>query len=282
LSAHEPGSVSTWRAEGRLVIRRILVALDGSPGGEAAITLALEWARRFEAELLGLGVLDEPAIQGSEAIPRLAEAHGQIRTLLQAFDRRCGEARVRATSVEGIGQPHEQIVLEAQGCDIVMLGREASFHFETPERPDRTLSQVLRSSPRPVVVIPPDPQGGEGVLVAYGGGREIARTLHAVTLLGLAGNEAIELLAVATDRAEAEDRLRRAGALLTAHGVRTSLHAVASEHPAAEVILDEVRRRRPRLLVMGAHGQHPVRDLFFTSVTRAVMKKAPVPVVAGA
>ena len=32
------------------------------------------------------------------------------------------------------------------------------------------------------------------------------------------------------------------------------------------------------ILVMGAHGHHPLRDLFFTSVTRAVLQAAPVPV----
>jgi nucleotide-binding universal stress UspA family protein len=33
---------------------------------------------------------------------------------------------------------------------------------------------------------------------------------------------------------------------------------------------------------MGAHGHHAVRNLFFTSVTRAVLRDAPVPVFVGA
>jgi nucleotide-binding universal stress UspA family protein len=33
---------------------------------------------------------------------------------------------------------------------------------------------------------------------------------------------------------------------------------------------------------MGSHGHHPVRDLFFTSVTRAVLKEIAVPVLVGA
>jgi nucleotide-binding universal stress UspA family protein len=60
------------------------------------------------------------------------------------------------------------------------------------------------------------------------------------------------------------------------------LHPVASDAPPAGVILEEVRRRQPRLLVMGAPGHHPVRDLFVTSVTRAVMQETTVPVFAGA
>jgi nucleotide-binding universal stress UspA family protein len=57
---------------------------------------------------------------------------------------------------------------------------------------------------------------------------------------------------------------------------------VGSDAAPAALILDEVRRRRPRLLVMGAQGHHPVRDLFFTSVTRSVLRDAPVPVFVGA
>jgi nucleotide-binding universal stress UspA family protein len=64
--------------------------------------------------------------------------------------------------------------------------------------------------------------------------------------------------------------------------VRVSLRAVPSHAAPAEVILHEVRQRRPRLLVMGRPSHHPVRELFFTSVTRAVLKEIAVPVFAGA
>jgi nucleotide-binding universal stress UspA family protein len=39
------------------MLRAILVVLDGSPWSEAATTLALDWAARFDARLIGLGVL---------------------------------------------------------------------------------------------------------------------------------------------------------------------------------------------------------------------------------
>ena len=32
---------------------------------------------------------------------------------------------------------------------------------------------------------------------------------------------------------------------------------------------------------MGAHGRHPLRDLFGTSVTRAVLRACPVPAFVG-
>jgi nucleotide-binding universal stress UspA family protein len=277
------------------VIRRILVAMDGSAHGDAAAALAIEWAARHGARLLGLGVLDEPAIAGPEPVPlggtaykrhrdevRLAEAHRHIVELLVAFRGRCDGAGVPCEVVEDVGRPHEQIVREAEGCDLVVLGRQANFHHETGSQRDETLGQVLRQSPRPVVVVPREPAPGEGVLVAYGTGREVARTLHTFTLLGLAGDETVDLLAIDSEYAEAERRLQRPRELLAAHGVRARLQPAAVTGGPAEAILGEVHRLRPRLLVMGAHGHHPIRDLFFTSVTRAVLERSPVPVLAGA
>jgi nucleotide-binding universal stress UspA family protein len=269
--------------------------MDGSSHGEAAAALGIDWALRFGSDLVGLGILDEPSITGPEPVPlggmaykrerddiRLADAHCRILEVLARFDARCHEAGVRCAVVEEIGTPHEQIALEAEACDAVVLGRQTYFHFETQDRPDETLGHVLRLSPRPVVIVPRDPVPGAGVLVAYSGGREIARTLQTFTLLGLAGDETLDLLAVHADGAEAERRLRRPAEYLAAHGVRAVLDAVASDAAPAEVILETARRRRPRLLVMGAHGHHPVRDLFITSATRAVMEETPVPVFTGA
>jgi nucleotide-binding universal stress UspA family protein len=277
------------------VIRRALVAMDGSPHGQAAATLAIDWARRFGAELVGLGILDKPAITSPEPVSfggtafkrhrdeaRLADAHRRVVQLLEEFHQRCDSAQVRCSIMEDIGAPHEQIVSEASGCDVVVLGRETHFQFETQDSPDATLSKVLRESPRPVVVVPREPASGNGVLVAYGSGREVARTLQTFTLLGLASDEPVCLVAIDADVARAETRLQSAAQYLAAHGVRATLAPVASRGAPATLLLNEVRRRQPRLVVMGAHGHHAVRNLFFTSVTRAVLRDAPVPVFVGA
>jgi nucleotide-binding universal stress UspA family protein len=277
------------------MMRRLLVAMDGSPHGEAAGALAIDWAHRFGADLVVLGVLDEPAITGPEPVPmgamgykverddmRLAEAHLRIHDFLGAFRRRCEVAHVPCAVIEDIGTPHEQIVLQAARCDVVVLGKESHFRFETDDNPDTTLLSVLTRSPRPVIVVPRQPADGEGVLVAYGTGREEVRTLQTFTLLGLAAGETVDVLAIDSDRAEAELRARLAGDYLAAHDVRHRLVPLATDAEPADVIVEEVRHRRPRLLVMGAPGYHPLRDLLFGSVTRVVLKETSVPVFAGA
>ena len=276
------------------MLRRVLVAMDGSPNAVAAARLAVDWARRFKAELIGLGIVDKPSITrpepvsfGGTAYKRqrdealLTDEHRRVVRLLDEFQRRCDAEGVTCTVVEDIGAPYEQIVAEAAGVDTVVLGRETQFEFDTKEDPDATLGKVLRETPRPVVVVPRDPAAGKGVLVAYGSGREVVRTLQTFALLGLAADEPVHVLAIDADGVRAEVRLRPAKQYLAIHGIRAILSPVASSDGPAGLILEEIRRRRPRLVVMGAHGHHPVRDLFFTSVTRAVIRDAPVPVFVG-
>jgi nucleotide-binding universal stress UspA family protein len=277
------------------MMQSALVALDGSPYSTTATALALDWAARFGARLLGVGVVDEPSIHGPEAVPlgagaykkardeaRMAAAHRRVLEFLADFRELSKAAGVRADVLEDVGEPADQILREAQRCDVVVLGRETRFRSETPDRPDTTLGLVLRHSPRPVVVVPRDLPDGQGVVVAYGGGRESARSPQTFLLLGLAAGEEIEVLSINRDGAEAEAVAHLAGDLLAAHGARYRLHPIASKVDPAQVLLQHVRNQRPRVLVMGAHGHHPVRDLFATSVTRAVLRECPVPVFIGA
>jgi nucleotide-binding universal stress UspA family protein len=283
--------MATMRGQG---LRSILVALDGSPWSEAAIALALDWSSQFDTRLVGLGVVDEPSIDRGEPVPMgaygfkkhrdealLADAHRRVLGLLEHF-----RARVQATGrpavvLEDIGDPAERILREAQRCDVVILGRETHFHFETQDRPDMTLAQVLRVSPRPVVIVPRELPRGGPVVMAYGGGREAARTLQTFQSLGIAADDEIHIVTVHRERAEAEELAALAGEFLTAHDTPHRLWPIVSEAAPAEVLLEEIRLRRPRLVVMGTHAYHPLRDFFASSVTRAVLRACPAPVFVG-
>jgi nucleotide-binding universal stress UspA family protein len=277
------------------MLQSVLLALDGSVYSETAASLAIEWALRYGARLVALGVVDAPAIQRAEPVPlgaaaykrardeaRLADAHRRVVEFLTDFRARSQASGVTTEVLEGINDPAVSILREAQRCDVVILARETHFHFETQDRPDQTLAQVLRDSPRPVVVVPRELPEGQGVIIAYGGGREAARTLQTFHLLGLAAGEAVEVVSIHRDAAMAEELAAQGGEYLAAHGAAHRARAIVSAAPPAQVLLEEIRRTQPRLLVMGAHGHHPMRDLFSTSVTRAVLRACPVPAFVGA
>jgi nucleotide-binding universal stress UspA family protein len=110
----------------------------------------------------------------------------------------------------------------------------------------------------------------------------VARTLQTFQLLGLAAGETVHLISVQREGWEAGALAELAGNFLAAHGTTYNVHHLASKADPADVLLEQVQRLRPRLVVMGAQGYHPLRNLFATSVTCAVLSACPVPVLIGA
>jgi nucleotide-binding universal stress UspA family protein len=276
------------------MMRTILIALDGSPYSVNAATLAIEWATRFGARLLGLAILDKPSITAPTPIPlgasafkkeldesRLADAQEQVLSFLSKFQQQCSAAQVQADIFEDVGDATKCILKHAHRCDLIVLGYETHFHFETQSAPDTVRAKVLRRSPRPIVVVPRELPEGKGIVVAYGGGREVARTLQMLQLLGLAAGEVVHLVSVQRGDRAIEASAEFAAEYLQSHGTECYLHVVESNDQPAEILLEQVRVLRPRLMVMGAHAHHPLRDLFSTSVTRAVLRGSPVPVMIG-
>jgi nucleotide-binding universal stress UspA family protein len=276
------------------MLRTVLVALDESPFTETATKLAIEWGTRFGARLLGLGILDKPSITAPEPVPlgasafkkeldeaRLADAQEHVVRFLSTFQERCSAAGVAADVFEDVGDATRSILKHAHRCDVIVLGYETHFHFETQHAPDTVRAKVLRRSPRPIAVVPRELAEGSGVVVAYGGGREVTRTLQTFQLLGLDCGETIHLVTVSHEEDQGASPAEYAAEFLESHGARCKLHVVKTDLQPAEALLEQIRILQPRLVVMGAHAHHPLRDLFATSVTRAVLRACPVPVLVG-
>jgi nucleotide-binding universal stress UspA family protein len=273
------------------MMRGILLGLDGSAYGEAAVELGVRWAKRFNALLVGLAVVDEPTIRRPEPVPLgagafkqhrdetlMADARRRVRELLGRFSVRCAQESVSAKVLEDTGVPHEQILLEAQRYDAILLGKQTYFHFQTQTGPCETLTKVLRSAPRPVVTVPEQPGEGKSIVVAYDGSLQAARALQAFEASGLHALGEVHVAAVDPVRVEAAVRADRARDFLERHGVRVRPLAIESSASPGEVLLEQVRKLDAGLLVMGAYGRAKIVEFFLGSVTRTILKEASVPV----
>ncbi|MBX6312971.1 MAG: universal stress protein [Isosphaeraceae bacterium] len=272
------------------MLRSILVGLDGTPDGEAAVELGLRWAQRFEAALVGIGVVDEPGIHGAEEFlvgqaffnrlnrELLAEIRQRLGEAARRFLQRCGEVGVAGRSVEETGAPDAQIVLEAQRHDLILLGQRTQFRFGREDGTDDTLTRVVSASPRPVVMVPGAVPEGEAVIVAYDGSLQAARALYAFEASGLGQGQTVHIISVDPDAGVAAGLAERACAFLRCHEIEAQAHPIAHHGMAAGPILDRVRQLGAGLLVMGAYGKPTLREFFLGTVTRNVLKDSPVPV----
>lgn len=271
------------------MIRSILVGLDGSAYSSAAVEVGIQWALKFDALLVGLGIIDDPTIRQPEPLPIGASAfkarrdealvHAARRTVeqfLEQFALRCADRGVSCKLLEDVGDPSEQICWEAQRYDLILLGKQTYYRFETQNGPDETLARVLQNSPRPVVTVPEQLGNGNSVVIAYDGSLQAARALQAFQTLGLGASRDVHIVTVDTDHAVAARHADRAMDFLGFHEIKAQRHAVLSSSPAAAII-EQSNRLEAGLLVMGAYGQSSVREFFFGSVSRSLLQENSLP-----
>src|SRR5260370_13591086 len=109
------------------MFRSALVALDGSAHSQTAADLAIDWAGRYGARLLGLGIVDWPTIERAEPVPlgagaykkardeaRLADAHRRVADFLADFRAHGQPAGVAVEGLEDIRDPPARIPREAR------------------------------------------------------------------------------------------------------------------------------------------------------------------------
>jgi nucleotide-binding universal stress UspA family protein len=271
------------------MLRTILVGLDGSPLTSSVVTLGIAWARRFDALLVAIGVVDEPALCGAHTAPPggyleklqqewIGRARNEVETLLEQLAIRCAEERVACKLLEDSGTPCEQILKEAQRFDLIMLGKHA--HFEAQKDSCRTLPAVLRHALRPVVAVPETLPTREGpVLVAYDGSLQAARALQLFAMSGLGALGDVHVLSAdPTDPVEAARTADRAVQFLSSHGVAATPLARLHTGSAAQAILEQASALSAQLIVMGCYGRPRWEEFLIGSTTKSVIAESPVPV----
>jgi nucleotide-binding universal stress UspA family protein len=272
------------------MVRSILVGLDGSAYSRSAMELGIRWAKRFDAFLVGLSIVDEPTICEPEPVPlgaghfkesadriRLKRATRQVEALLEEFALKCGEAGVASKLLEDVGEPHERILLESQRYDLILLGQKTFFHFATQEGPCDTLKKVLKNTPRPVITAPEKPGAGDAVIVAYDGSLQAARALFTFRASGLSQLGKVHVLSIDADHDKAVRDAGRAEEFLRFHDIEAQVNTLTTSAAPATVLLEQAEKLHAGLVVMGAYGQSTLREFFLGSVTRTMLEDSPVP-----
>lgn len=267
-------------------IRRILVHIDAQDGDRAMQHLAMDLARRCEAEVFGVAAVPviPPAVVPIEAGAMAAElfdmaeaaAKASLSALAQGFVAAAGPTVPCHALLE---HPNGAVAREARAADLVVVARHPP-HADDAGATGLDLGALLIAAGRPVLVAPPGLRRltAEKIVVAWKDTREARRAVaDAMPLLQRA--EAVLLLAICEQGSEAAS-LKGAGAVadwLSAHGVVATIEA----HPLREAsVRDELvaaaERTGADLIVAGCYGHSRLREWAFGGVTRDLLRHAPL------
>ena len=273
----------------------ILVHLDGTEQAETRLRLAADLARRHEAHLTALHVVDLelPALIASEASgaatladlledmrrdarAAASQAEAAFRERLR-LDGTAGEWR----SVEGIVR--HQVALHARYADLVVVGQEVPGG-DWPGA-GAVVEQALFTSGRPVLVVPFAGRFetvGRRVLIGWNASREAARAVHDALPL-IAQAEAATVLAV-NPRPGPGGHGEEPGAdiarHLARHGLKVGVDRISAPGVGdADLILNRAAELSADLLVVGAYGHSRFREMVLGGVTRTLLRQMTIPVL---
>lgn len=273
------------------MLKSILVGLGDSVSTERATDLALELAQAQGAALLGLAIIDEPDIKAGAAMgigassykherdeALMLQAHQRAREFEQRFLERCKSSPVPARVLEVTGRPAETILGELEHHDLVVVGRDANFQFETEVADTRTWDVILHRASKPVIVVPGDPPPrGRGAIVAYDGSLAATRALQTFAASKLAQTFELHVVTVNDSGAVAWDLATLAVDALKGLGLTAEIHNVVSTLPIAEALLETATKTDAAMIVMGSFAHSRLRNFFRGSVTQELVEKTTIP-----
>lgn len=277
-----------------MALKDILVQLDPSTASERRLEVACQLARRHNAHLRGLCVVDLADIGAQLYVDDFGAARvveqlrTQARTAAAGVEEHFRE-RMRTESFAHDWTFDERAALDvvtdyARLVDLSILGQS------DPANPGVTsgtaiIEHVLFSSGRPVLMVPYagtfGPIGTK-VLIGWAPSREAARAVNDALPL-IAADAAVTVLAV-IPREDATDRQGLPTAPITVHLARHGLKVqgrtvVAGDFSAGDVLLNTAADESADLLVVGAYGHSRVRELVMGGVTRTLLEQATLPVL---
>ena len=281
------------------MIKKILIPTDGSANSLTALEYGIYIARKLDAALIGLYVLDVNLIQG----PMLTDISGSVGMppydgffdaietslnekadcILKEFQERCKKSGINAEVKKTIGKISSIIIEEAQGADLILMAKKGEhFHLKEGGLLGSVAEAVVRDSGKPVLVTPENFVEIESMALAYDGSDSATKALQLSLKLSEQNAWPLTVIIITSDSKKAT--------ALSAQ-VEEANQKDPDEPPIADCEIINLSGKEPdeiikfikegsvELMVMGAYGHKRLRELFLGSTTSHVIRKSPIPVL---
>lgn len=261
-------------------IRSILVNVDLDVAASTSLKYAIDLARTFDAELIGIAA-DSPNmtfigadVGGAAAdfyVMEQAEIEKRLRTAEEQFHALM-PAGLKSEWRSYLTNPTRAVVDTARRADLIVTGPTFSPTGEAPRRVD--LGELVISSGRPVVDVAKDAikVAADKIVIGWKDTREARRAVaDAMPFLQRAKDVAAVTVSegdAAYEKSSLEDLL----AWLARHGVSATSELVENKEGYEDVLETNASFRRADMLIAGGYGHSRTREWLFGGVTRNLLK----------
>lgn len=277
-------------------MEHVLACIDTSVWATPVCDLAAWAARKLDLEVELLHVVQRtsavtarqdlsgaigPGVKGDllEELTRLDETDARLqvergRALLAAAEQRLKAAGVGVDVLHRHGGIVETILEREADARLVVMGKRGVSHAFAADHLGSKVERVVRASGKPILIASRRVESPRNAVLAFDGSPAARRALEYCTRSALLADLPVHVVLAGVDDARHRDLLAKA---VKEFDAGRTLKTTLREGRPEEVIRDVVATTPAGILVMGAYGHSPLRNLIVGSTTTAMMRLADAP-----
>ncbi|OPY93338.1 MAG: Universal stress protein [Syntrophaceae bacterium PtaU1.Bin231] len=276
------------------MFRDILIPTDGSDYSRTALEYGIYIAKRLDARLTGLHVIDIKVLQGPvlndicsaaslcpgpeffSVIEKTLEARAD--TILRDFRGRCEEQGLKPDVKKVTGIIDEEIVREGLGFQLILLAQRGE-HYPLSHSVllGSTAEAVVRKSSTPVLVTPVDFVEIESMGLAYDGSPPANHALRIAAELSDKTRWPLTVLIVTDQEKLSADLSAKVESALDDYMIDKDIIVLGGKEE--KEILRFIDEGAVELMLMGTHGHSRFKELLLGSTTSHVVRKSRIPIL---
>ncbi len=276
------------------MFQNILLPTDGSDYSRTALEYGIYIAKKLDARLTGLHVIDIKVLQGPvlndicssaslspgpeffSVIEKALEARAD--NILREFREHCEKEGLKPDVKKVTGIIDEEIIREGQAADLILLAQRGEHYpLSRSVLLGSTAEAVVRKSGKPVLVTPVKFVEIESMGVAYDGSPPADRALKIAAELSDKARWPLTVLIV-TDQAKlSADLSGKVEAALDDYLIDKDTIVLGGKEE--KEILKFIEEGAVELMLMGTHGHSRFKELLLGSTTSHVVRKSRIPVL---
>jgi len=275
------------------MIKRILVPLDSSTYTKVAIKYAVLIAKKHDATITGMTILDVAEIESSMgSIPlggiywaekleqsKIEKAKNNWKNIEEYFAKQCVENKVNYTLEEDKGVPSHWILKKAKFHDLVVMGIRTYYELDSPDKSGDTVKKILSHSEIPMLMVPDNYVEIKNVVIAFDGSMQATKAVHGFIHLARVLSFNIKLVNSTSDEEYAEFLRANLKKYFEAYGIN-NVEFIHTEKDIIDIMDSEFYRKND-LFVIGSHSKNAIKEFFIGSLTQYLIDKKDKPIFLG-
>lgn len=271
------------------MIKRILVALSGTPFTPAAIKYATEIASANDATVTGVTVVDparmtvsapEPIGGGGHAASiaasqRLAITKERVEEQIAAFETACDLAHVSYTVDRESGDPLDLLHDLSRYHDLVVFGLRGLFEYGVMRNPDDQVTRLVARGVRPILAVAEEHRPINRVMIAYNGTMESAKSMKQFIARRLWPNAELSIVSCDHQVENADQLAADAKSYCQAHGFTVSSDVLTGD--PEEALLNHAASWDADMVVMGCTNRNRVAQFLLGDTALRAIRDSEIP-----